>query len=279
VSIPQLQVQRKPKLDEAIHQLGKAREQQDQSLREMWFAPVLENYRFRCSQLEEPGFECKIKLIHKVPPEKKSPTDEPVEITDYPIMVFYVEDFERPTTLYGKYVFSLSDDFPGTKNGVPTFWSKSVTCSGALENPDLKSAVEEARAKARHQAEEMSTKAEETKDSEMRSQAESLRKSAMEQIHLKRLTKAERDVIQDVVSPFVMRVWKKVAEYKDRGRTDGRFISNPRGDGFEIGPPHDVSPDPRDELKRWANTIGGLPLADELRIFKALHLLSVDAKE
>lgn len=278
-TIPQLQVQKKPKNDEIIYQLGKAREEQDEALRDMWFSPCIENYRFRATKLEEPGFECKIKVIHKPPPPKKSPIDDDIIITDYPIVVFYIEDHDRPATLYGKYVFPITDEFPGTKNGVPEIWSKTVNFTGALENADLKASVEEVRARTRHQAEEMSTKAEELKDPDMRIQAENLRKSAMHGIPLKPLSKPEREMIQDVVAPFVMRVWKKYAEYKAAGRTDGQFVCNPRADGFEIGPPHDVSPDPRDELKRWANTVGGIPLADELRLFKALHLLSADAKE
>jgi len=187
-------------------------------------------------------------------------------------------DPEKPATLYGKVVFSLAGDFPGFENGLPSRWSNQAVLDGGMENEDIKKQLEVERAKAKVAADQMLKEAEEKDDANMALEATRLRQSAQTGVKTMPLTKAGREMIHEVVAPFLMRIWGKITRDKDV-RDDGNYVSNMRVDGFEIGPPREYAPDFDDGGKRTAHSIMGVPLEQHLRLFKALQLLDIEAKE
>lgn len=280
--IPMLVVKTKESLDDIICECHGIRDTNDECLKDMWFWPALEakGRRARClgDSDENPDREneCKIELLRKEPPKKEYGDDEYIE-TQYPCIVFYVGDREKPNALYGKHVFSLGGEFPGEEAGLPKRWSNETSIAGYMDTADGNAMLQGLRSEAIQNADQMMKDAGEKNDASMATQAATLRQSALTGVKVRPLSKAERRTIHEAVAPFLMRIWIKISE-TGKIRDDGNYVSNLRKDGFEIVKPRDINPD-SDGGKRTANTILGVPNSERLRMFKALQLLEVDARD
>lgn len=272
--IPTLVVKVRPRVDDIILELAQNRDVIDEALNKMWFAPVLQTCKRRATELDEPGFECKIQLVRKEVPVKPAweKDDGKTEESEYPLVIFWVgDDFENPSTLYGKHVFSLSGEFPGFETGIPQRWSSKANASGWLANEESQTLLAAGREKAKEDAEAMLKEADEKGDNELAMQASRMRKSAYCGVSMMPLTKPEREMIHEAVAPFLMRLWSKITQTKDV-RDDGNYVCDPKNDGFEIVQPRDIAPD-ADGGKRSANSILSIPVAEKLRMFRALQML------
>jgi hypothetical protein len=280
--IPTLVVKIRPRVDEIVLELAHNRDAADEAMKDMWFAPVLDGCRKRATCLEDPGYECRVALIQKELPKKPVwEADAPDQPSEYPLVVFWTggnDDLDDPKTLYGKHVFSLNGEYAGEAKGLPQRWSAYASVSGSLQSAETQKALAGQREKAKEDAEKLMKEADEKDDKELAMKATRMRKSAHTGVAMMPLTKPEREMIQEVVAPFLMRIWHKISQHKEV-RDDGHYVSNLAKDGFEIVKPRDVAPDPADGGKRTANTILGIPTDQALRIFKALQMLDAEATE
>jgi len=269
-AIPVFSLKEKPVVDAQITELQAIRTEYDKKLCDplqgIWYAKKVNELRACANWLDEPGFECKIAVVQK----KKSSKNKGEETEDYPQIVFFIGDRENPATIYGKQTFKLFGQPPPCQKGYPIGkWKDVADTIGILNSEKVHTELEELRNEAKHEGGEL--KKHQGTDMQKIAAAEKVMTDAYKKVEMMPWSSAERKIIEDVVAPLATKIWHKIGVSED-AENDGKYVSNTKEDGFEMGPPIDTEGPKGKGGEYFQNTVFIRSDKLRLRIFKALGL-------